>query len=293
MCYSVRIRARLKELAAEFGAEIDLDLLREFFSMRLKKTEWKLPHAIDLYCLGDNSLSPLIRQFHSEEKDRLIQKLIATELELKELLAGRLNAAAKKKIEVRERRRLTLKEKIEAPLERLDPLAERVFPFSFAPVILEEKGRRQLRLMRYRVLPTNGQEIPSSYNVFNARRDSLLSAQTWRPLFGKSHAIFPFQSFYEWVEGPGGKPRELRFHPEGRELMWAASLYAASKDLYSFAMVTDEPPPEVAAAGHDRCPVFLEKSRMDSWLQAALPKDQLLALLDHKENAYYQNQPAA
>ena len=47
-----------------------------------------------------------------------------------------------------------------------------------------------------------------------------------------------------------------------------------------FAIVTDEPPPEVERAGHDRCPVFLKPEAAEQWLRgAALPAEQLDELL--------------
>ncbi len=36
-----------------------------------------------------------------------------------------------------------------------------------------------------------------------------------------------------------------------------------------FAIVTDDPPPEVAAAGHDRCPVVLDQAGIAAWLAPA------------------------
>ena len=77
--------------------------------------------------------------------------------------------------------------------------------------------------------------------------------------------------------------------------MWAACLYSAPKagltlPYRSFAMVTDEPPPEVAAAGHDRCPVFLNSTKIEAWLQPEiLPKSLLINLLNHKEKTIYLN----
>ncbi len=39
-----------------------------------------------------------------------------------------------------------------------------------------------------------------------------------------------------------------------------------SVSLNSFALVTDDPNPEVSAAGHDRTPIVLKPSHMNSWL---------------------------
>ncbi len=35
---------------------------------------------------------------------------------------------------------------------------------------------------------------------------------------------------------------------------------------YSFAAITDEPPPEIAAAGHDRCIIPIKPENVDAWL---------------------------
>jgi hypothetical protein len=53
--------------------------------------------------------------------------------------------------------------------------------------------------------------------------------------------------------------------------------------LRSFAMVTDEPPQEIAQAGHDRCPIFLREDLMDVWLNPkGKPLKELHAVLGEK-----------
>jgi putative SOS response-associated peptidase YedK len=61
--------------------------------------------------------------------------------------------------------------------------------------------------------------------------------------------------------------------------------------FYSFALITDEPPKEVADAGHDRCPIFLEESKIGYWLntQGKIPTD-FYEILAKKEIVYYVNQ---
>jgi putative SOS response-associated peptidase YedK len=36
--------------------------------------------------------------------------------------------------------------------------------------------------------------------------------------------------------------------------------------LRGFAAITDEPPPDVAAAGHDRCIINLKPGHVEAWL---------------------------
>ncbi len=40
-------------------------------------------------------------------------------------------------------------------------------------------------------------------------------------------------------------------------------------DAFGFAIVTDDPPPEISLAGHDRCPVVLPAEALAAWLSPA------------------------
>ena len=64
--------------------------------------------------------------------------------------------------------------------------------------------------------------------------------------------------------------------------------------LLSFAAITDEPPPEVAAAGHDRCIIPIRPENIDAWLNPD-PKnlDAMYAILDDRDRPYYEHRLAA
>ncbi len=175
----------------------------------------------------------------------------------------------------------------------------RIYPGYFAPVIVWENGVRQIRPMRYRVRPRgSAEEIPSKFNVFNARLDSLEKRRTWRGLFMRKHALFPFYRFYEWLTNERGKKRLVEFSPRGCDRMWAPALYDTwvSRDnemsFHSFALITDVPPPEIEEQGHDRCPIFLRETLIDDWLR---PEGKSAAhyyeLLTNKEIVYYSHKP--
>ena len=167
----------------------------------------------------------------------------------------------------------------------------RVFPNYFTEVILGNEDKRFLAPMRYRVRPHNSaEEIPTKFNVFNARIDSLETAKTWKPLFMHNHGLVPFVKFYEWVPGPDGKPKLITFLPNEREIMWAPCLWDEwiSKDgkihFKSFAIITDDPPEEVQIMGHDRCPIFLKEELIDEWLNPSFSnKMQMYEILKQRE----------
>ncbi|WP_419482733.1 SOS response-associated peptidase family protein [Dokdonella sp.] len=157
-----------------------------------------------------------------------------------------------------------------ADLRRTQPVDSdsRIFPGWYAPVITEIDGRRMIMPMRYQCRLAGK---PADYDfkfpgTYNARRDNLEGF--WRAQFGTTHAIMVVNAFYENVarhamEGrelvPGEKPENvvLEFRPRPDHDMLVACLWsrwqAGNEDLYSFAAITDQPPAEVAAAGHDRC----------------------------------------
>lgn len=176
----------------------------------------------------------------------------------------------------------------------------RIFPGYFTNVMVHENGKNVFKKMRYRVRPAHSKsEIPTKYNVFNARLDSLELRETWQNIFMKQHGLFPFSRFYEWVEHNGQK-RLISFAPKDREVMWAPCLFdywenkAENFGFYSFALLTDDPPQEVLEMGHDRCPIFLQEELISDWLNPSKKtKSQIYEILKQKEKVFYLNQWAA
>jgi putative SOS response-associated peptidase YedK len=148
-------------------------------------------------------------------------------------------------------------------------------------------------------------KLPGTYN---ARRDNLEGY--WRKQFGYSHGIMVANAFYENVsrhkmEGrelaPGEKEENviLEFRPNTSQDMLVACLWShwqapGQPDLWSFAAITDDPPPEVAAAGHDRCIIPIKPENVEPWLN---PDPTNLAasyaILADREQPYYDHRLAA
>ena len=69
----------------------------------------------------------------------------------------------------------------------------------------------------------------------------------------------------------------LHFVPRPADTMLIACLCSTWQDpkggppLLSFAAITDEPPAEVAAAGHDRMIINLKPEHLDAWLSPSGP----------------------
>ena len=145
--------------------------------------------------------------------------------------------------------------------------------------------------------------------TYNARRDNLEGF--WRAQFGHTHGLVVMDAFFENVnkhraEGRALDPGEvvenliLEFRPQSSQPMLAACLWSrwsapGEPDLLSFAAITDDPPSEIAAAGHDRCVIPIRREHMDAWLDPATSKDlkRMYAILDDRERPYYEHRLAA
>ncbi|WP_444921951.1 SOS response-associated peptidase family protein [Microbulbifer sp. CnH-101-G] len=190
---------------------------------------------------------------------------------------------------------LGLKGQPRASQFRLAGVGERVYPRYFAPGITSDGAQNWLRPLRYSLRSANSTvDLSTRYSLYNARLDRLLDAKTWRPLLGRQHGILPFCSFFEWVEHKGRKT-QVQFTPLGREIMWAPILWdywesvGGEVGYYSCTLITDEPAPEVAAAGHDRSPIFLGAEYVQVWLDAEsyTAPEWLQFLKGHREQVAY------
>jgi putative SOS response-associated peptidase YedK len=173
-----------------------------------------------------------------------------------------------------------------------------------------ENGSRVIKPMRYGCRPAGK---PAFYEVkypgtYNARRDNLQGF--WKQQFGHTHGLIVAQAFFENVNRHRVEGRELasseapenwvlEFRPRPSQEILIACLWPrwtapGEADLLSFAAITDEPPSEVSAAGHDRCIVPIKPENIDAWLNpAARGVNDLFAILDARERPYYEHRIAA
>lgn len=131
-----------------------------------------------------------------------------------------------------------------------------------------------------------------------ARRDNLEGF--WGPQFGQTHGLIIADTFFENVEVPDGKNLVLQFVPRDREPLFIACLWSRWTDpkgiepeLLSFAAITDEPEPEVAAAGHDRTIINIKPEHVEAWLNPAGDLAAMETIFDDKQHPFYEHRIAA
>lgn len=314
MCYSAQIEAEYRKYQRLYDARIDVEAFVALYWNRLQDARIKIPLALDLAFTTpetewEHGIRVLIDQFKAQQTQRLEQELFKQRKRLAD--AERTLQTRTTKAALESRRIATAKTewilgKL-ADLRRttLQDADARIYPGHYAPVLVVEGGERVIKPMRYQCRPAGK---PPGYDTqypgtYNARRDNLQGF--WKEQFGYTHGIMVVNAFYEHVDVavPGGcgetENRVLEFKPQPQQDMLVACLWSrwtahGEPELYSFAAITDEPPPEVAAAGLDRCIIPIKPEHMDAWLNPE-PGNlaALYAILDDREQPYYEHRMAA
>lgn len=310
MCYSAQVMADYRKMVRNYGAVMSLDDFAKLYFHDPGKARPKTPKAMDdAFSEWRNTAEHAIWRdivgWRGEEVIALERELFAQKTRLnsaQRALQVKVTKKAENDVRVATNKIERAGQKL-ADLRRDDLLDRdsRIFPGMYAPVIVREGRRRVIKPMRYQC---RLEGKPAFYDTkypgtYNARRDSLESY--WREAFGRRHGILVVDTFFENVEGPDGKNRVLQFTPRDREPMLVACLWSAwsdptgqEPDLLSFAAITDEPEPEVAAAGHDRTIINIKPEHIDAWLNPD-PENlaALYAILDDKRHPFYEHQLAA
>jgi len=321
LCYSSQIRAEYTKYVRMFGADISIKEYFDIYWRRLGEPESRIriPKAMDFDFADPQTdeareIKGIIDEYNRRQTTESEQELFKQRKRYADaertLLSKPTKAAAESK-------RIAA-DKIEALLTRLADLKRttpeerdaRIFPGWYAPVLIVENGRKVVKPMRYQCRPAGK---PASHDfkfpgTYNARRDNLEGF--WKGQFGHTHGIAIFNAFYENVNKHRTEGRELRegetvenvileFRPRPTQDMLVACLWSrwsapGQSDLLSFAAITDDPPPEIAAAGHDRCIIPIKPEHVEAWLDPN-PKDLAAqyAILDDRERPYYEHQLAA
>ncbi len=319
MCYSAQIWADYRRYIRAFGAELDIKEFYELFWRRLDEPRIKIPKAMEAAFAepgtdAERKIREAIDSFAASEAANLEQSVFEQRTRLAD--AERTLQTRPTKAAANSQRIAT--DKIAWAMGKLSDLRRvvlndsdsRIFPGHYAPVMVMENGKRVIRPMRYQCRPAgkpvfHDTRFPGTYN---ARRDSLEGF--WKGLFGYSHGIAVVNAFFENVNQHRAEGRELgdgeqvknlilEFRPRPPqdmlvECLWSRWSAPGEPDLLSFAAITDEPPPEVSAAGHDRCIIPIRPENIDAWLSPD-PKDLAAqyAILDDRARPYYEHRLAA
>jgi hypothetical protein len=281
MCYSAQIQAAYLRYLRETGAEMDIDQFVEIFGARVSDSSIRIPRAVERWFEepkndGERKIKAFIDQYNAAETTKLEREVFAQKKRLAD--AERVLASKPTKAAAESKRIAT--DKIEKAIttarsaESGEASPCRGADLSPALRTHRHAGERQAA------------DAPGALPLPQARRSGLHRSQTTRPLQRTTRQPGEvLERAVRRLTRPDAGRVVLRERREGRQEPGAALRARARRHhadrvpvcgvedpkggtpLLSFAAITDEPPAEVAAAGHDRMIINIKPENVDAWLK--------------------------
>jgi putative SOS response-associated peptidase YedK len=147
----------------------------------------------------------------------------------------------------------------------------------------DEPAERQLRVVRWGLVPYWAKDRAIGSRMINARAETLAEKPAFRRAFARRRCLLPADGFYEWqqVTDGGGKRKQpyYIYRSDGGVLAFAG-LYELWRDpsvpeddpdswLWTATIVTTRAEDEVGQI-HDRMPMVIDTSAWADWLDPGL-----------------------
>jgi putative SOS response-associated peptidase YedK len=160
----------------------------------------------------------------------------------------------------------------------------------------KESHERQLRVLRWGLVPSWAKDPGIGSRMINARMETVAEKPAYRRAFASRRCLLPADGYFEWYpteeKTKSGKPRKQPFfiRPKDGGVLAMAGLYEIWKDptrdeddpdrfRWTCTVLTTEAEDTLGRI-HDRMPLMVEPARWASWLDPGVTaKDDLLPLL--------------
>lgn len=163
-----------------------------------------------------------------------------------------------------------------------------VAPSKSVYAVVNRHDERQLRVLRWGLIPSWAKDPKIGNRMANARLETAAEKPSFRRAFAKRRAILPADGYYEWYTPdktalpPGGKVRKQPYyiHPTDGSLMAMAALYEIWRDpsvddeedpdafRWTCAILTTTATDELGRI-HDRMPLLVARDNFADWLDPA------------------------
>jgi putative SOS response-associated peptidase YedK len=139
-----------------------------------------------------------------------------------------------------------------------------------------EQAERQLRVVRWGLVPFWAKDIKIGSRLINARAETVAEKPAFRRAFRQRRCLLPADGYFEWQSVPGsGKQPYFISRADGQPLAFAG-LYELWRDpavagedpdafLWTATIITTSAPDELGKI-HDRMPMIIDPSSWTDWL---------------------------
>ncbi|MCP2340106.1 SOS response-associated peptidase [Actinomadura rupiterrae] len=150
----------------------------------------------------------------------------------------------------------------------------------------EEEALRQLRTLRWGLVPFWAKDLSAGARMINARVETVAEKPAYRRAFARRRCLLPADGYFEWYtpegdpaadeKGTKKKPRKQPFyiHPKDGAIMAMAGLYELWRSpedewVWTCTVITTDAPDDLGRI-HDRMPMIVTPDRWDAWLDPEL-----------------------
>jgi putative SOS response-associated peptidase YedK len=171
---------------------------------------------------------------------------------------------------------------VEQPPEQVLPPSWNVAPTDPVYAVVQRDDVRQLRVLRWGLVPSWAKDARGAARMINARRETVTAKPAFRAAYARRRCLLPADGYYEWqVDGTRKQPWFLS-RQDGEPLAMAG-LYEVwapadgGERLWTCTVITTD-----AADGlghiHDRTPLLVPRGDWARWLDPAVeePGEHLL-----------------
>lgn len=143
----------------------------------------------------------------------------------------------------------------------------------------EPEPTRQLRVLKWGLVPSWAKDPSIGSRMINARVETLAEKPAFRRAFAQRRCLLPADGYYEWYRADKKTKQPYFIHPSDGGVMAMAGLYEFWKDptradddplkwLTTCTVITTTAEDDLGHI-HDRMPVIIARDRWADWLDPA------------------------
>ena len=161
---------------------------------------------------------------------------------------------------------------IEDPPEEVLPPSWNVAPTDPVYVVIE-KETRQLRVVRWGLVPSWSKDVKGGARMINARMETVKDKPAFRKAYATRRCLVPADGYYEWKQ-EGSVKQPFYLADRNGDPLAMAGLYEHWKSpegewLSTCTVITTDAPDELGEI-HDRTPLLVPREHWGTWLDRSV-----------------------
>ncbi|RBQ15379.1 SOS response-associated peptidase [Spongiactinospora rosea] len=144
----------------------------------------------------------------------------------------------------------------------------------------EERAVRQLRVVKWGLVPSWAKDPSIGSRMINARVETVAEKPSYRKAFAQRRCLLPADGYFEWYKFDEKRKQPYFIHPADGGVMAMAGLYEFWRDrnkpdddptawLVTCTVITTTAKDKLGRI-HDRMPMLIERERWSEWLDPEL-----------------------